>query len=147
MECGSCSSRDLWGLCRRSTSGLYRWLAPQSPIVYSPYAADGSLKSKENLELGLACEGVFVQHNAGPGTLVEKKTTRPMLRVRLDQKTSGSRWHRRHHDYLYFQAMEEQESRRDNVTKQDLKNNETVKGLPRISGERVARWLHHSNHD
>ena len=27
---------------------------PQSPIVYSPYAADGSLKSKENLELGLA---------------------------------------------------------------------------------------------
>lgn len=27
---------------------------PQSPIVYSPYAADGSLKSKENMSYGLA---------------------------------------------------------------------------------------------
>ncbi|PGZ93855.1 transglycosylase, partial [Bacillus sp. AFS051223] len=26
---------------------------PQSPIVYSPYAADGSLKSKENMSYGL----------------------------------------------------------------------------------------------
>ena len=44
------------------------------------------------------------------------------------------------HDYLYFQAMEEAKEamydyliKRDNVTKQDLKNNETVKAYQELA--------------
>ena len=51
---------------------------PQSPIVYSPYAADGSPKSKENLELGLARAKDVLFNMYRTGTL-SKKTTRPML--------------------------------------------------------------------
>ena len=54
-----------------STSGLYRWLATKSDCLLS-YAADGSLKSKENLELGLArAKRRFVQY-VPDGNLVEK---------------------------------------------------------------------------
>ena len=51
---------------------------------------------------------------------------------------------RKRHDYLYFQAMKEAKEamydyliKRDNVTKQDLKNNETVR-LIKISWKWVA---------
>ena len=45
---------------------------PQSPIVYSPYAADGSLKSKENLELGLARAKDVLFNMYRTGVLSEK---------------------------------------------------------------------------
>ena len=52
---------------------------PQSPIVYSPYAADGSLKEQgEPRVRSGACQRRFVQYVPGRGTL-SKKTTRPML--------------------------------------------------------------------
>ena len=46
---------------------------PQSPIVYSPYAADGSLKSKgESRVRSGACQRRFVQY-VPDGSLVEKR--------------------------------------------------------------------------
>lgn len=36
--------------------------------------------------------------------------------------------------------------KRDNVTKQDLKNNETVKAYQELAESELRRWLHYSNH-
>jgi len=113
---------------------------PQSPIVYSPYAADGSLKSKENLELGLARakDVLFNMYRTGVlskkdyETYAQYDLTKDFMAPDGIEKTP--------HDYLYFQAMEEAKEamydyliKRDNVTKQDLKNNETVKAYQELA--------------
>ena len=113
---------------------------PQSPIVYSPYAADGSLKSKENLELGLARAKDVLFNMYRTGTLSKKDyetyaqydLTKDFIAPDGIEKTP--------HDYLYFQAMAEAKEamydyliKRDNVTKQDLKNNETVKAYQELA--------------
>ena len=113
---------------------------PQSPIVYSPYAADGSLKSKENLELGLARakDVLFNMYRTGAlskkdyETYAQYDLTKDFMAPDGIEKTP--------HDYLYFQAMEEAKEamydyliKRDNVTKQDLKNNETVKAYQELA--------------
>ena len=113
---------------------------PQSPIVYSPYAADGSLKSKENLELGLARakDVLFNMYRTGAlskkdyETYAQYDLTKDFIAPDGIEKTP--------HDYLYFQAMEEAKEamydyliKRDNVTKQDLKNNETVKAYQELA--------------
>jgi len=77
---------------------------PQSPIVYSPYAADGSLKSKENLELGLARakDVLFNMYRTGAlskkdyETYVQYDLTKDFMAPDGIEKTP--------HDYLYFQA-------------------------------------------
>ena len=56
------AQRDLWRLCKDLSVPQAAFIAglPQSPIVYSPYAADGSLKSKENLRVRSgACQKTF----------------------------------------------------------------------------------------
>ena len=113
---------------------------PQSPIVYSPYAADGSLKSKENLELGLARakDVLFNMYRTGAlskkdyETYAQYDLTKDFIAPDGIEKTP--------HDYLYFQAMAEAKEamydyliKRDNVTKQDLKNNETVKAYQELA--------------
>ena len=113
---------------------------PQSPIVYSPYAADGSLKSKENLELGLARakDVLFNMYRTGAlskkdyETYAQYDLTKDFVAPDGIEKTP--------HDYLYFQAMAEAKEamydyliKRDNVTKQDLKNNETVKAYQELA--------------
>ena len=126
--------RGFWRLCERlvrSTSGLYRWLATKSDCL-PPYAADGSLKSKENLELGLARAKDVLFNMYRTGSLVGKKTMKPMLSNDLTKDfIDPDGIEKTPHDYLYFQAMAEAKEamydyliKRDNVTKQDLKTME-----------------------
>ena len=113
---------------------------PQSPIVYSPYAADGSLKKKEDLELGLARakDVLFNMYRTG---VLSKKDYETYAQYDLTKDFLASDGiEKTPHDYLYFQAMAEAKDamydyliKRDNVTKQDLKNNETVKSYQALA--------------
>ena len=74
------------------------------------------------------------------GTLVEKDYE-DLCSVRLDQRLiAPDGIEKTPHDYLYFQAMAEAKEamydyliKRDNVAKQDLKNNETVKAYQELA--------------
>ena len=66
---------------------------PQSPIVYSPYAADGSLKSKENLELGWRVPKTFCSICTGREPC-RKKDYETYAQYDLTKRLHGSRWHR-----------------------------------------------------
>ena len=62
-------------------------------IVYSPYAADGSLKSKENLELGLARakDVLFNMYRTG---VLSKKDYETYAQYDLTKRLHRSGWHR-----------------------------------------------------
>ena len=113
---------------------------PQSPIVYSPYASDGSLKTPENQALGLdrAKDVLYNMYRTGAITKEEYdqysqyNLSKDFLPSNGIEKTP--------HDYLYFQAVSEAEEamydyliKRDNVSSHDLKNNSTVKSYQELA--------------
>lgn len=113
---------------------------PQSPIVYSPYASDGSLKTPENQALGLdrAKDVLYNMYRTGAITKEEYDQysqydlSKDFLPSNGIEKTP--------HDYLYFQAVSEAEEamydyliKRDNVSSHDLKNNSTVKSYQELA--------------
>ena len=113
---------------------------PQSPIVYSPYASDGSLKTPENQALGLdrAKDVLYNMYRTGAITKEEYDQysqydlSKDFLPSNGIEKTP--------HDYLYFQAVSEAEEamydyliKRDNVSSHDLKNNSTVKSFQELA--------------
>lgn len=117
---------------------------PQSPIVYSPYAADGSLKSPDDMALGLERAKNVLYNMYRTGKISEKEYQEYLAYdLTKDFKPSESAV-KTSHDYLYFQAMEEAQKamydyliQRDNVSQQDLKNNATVKAYQDLADKEL----------
>ncbi|WP_105114496.1 penicillin-binding protein PBP1B [Streptococcus suis] len=114
---------------------------PQSPIVYSPYASDGTRKADEDMVYGIERyqDVLFNMYRASFLTKEEYETYKAYdikqdfiapAPVMADTK-----------DYLYYEVMEEAEQvmfdylvKRDQVSENDLKNDET-----RTSYEALAK--------
>lgn len=117
---------------------------PQSPIVYSPYAADGSLKSPEDMSLGLTRAKNVLYNMYRTGKLSEAEYQEYLnYDLTQDFKPSESA-EKSSHDYLYFTAFEEAHKamydyliQRDNVSQQELKNNATVKSYRELAAKEL----------
>ncbi|AND80333.1 penicillin-binding protein PBP1B [Streptococcus pantholopis] len=105
---------------------------PQSPIVYSPYTADGRFKSDEDIAYGLQRQENVLYNMYRTGVLTaEEYTSYKDYDIRQDfiEPVAAET---AEHDYLYYAVMEEAQEamyayliERDEVSKQDLKNDET----------------------
>ncbi|HEM3725140.1 TPA: penicillin-binding protein [Streptococcus suis] len=114
---------------------------PQSPIVYSPYASDGTRKADEDMIYGIERyqDVLFNMYRASFLTKEEYETYKA-YDIKQDfiapaPVTADTK------DYLYYEVMEEAEQvmfdylvKRDKVSENDLKNDET-----RISYEALAK--------
>ncbi|HFI0054487.1 TPA: penicillin-binding protein PBP1B [Streptococcus suis] len=114
---------------------------PQSPIVYSPYASDGTRKADEDMVYGIERyqDVLFNMYRASFLTKEEYETYKA-YDIKQDfiapaPVTADTK------DYLYYEVMEEAEQvmfdylvKRDQVSENDLKNDET-----RISYEALAK--------
>ena len=117
---------------------------PQSPIVYSPYAADGSLKTPEDMSLGLTRAKNVLYNMYRTGKLSEAEYQEYLnYDLTKDFKPSESA-EKSSHDYLYFTAFEEAQKamydyliQRDNVSQQELKNNATVKSYRELAAKEL----------
>ncbi|MBP2620491.1 penicillin-binding protein PBP1B [Streptococcus panodentis] len=117
---------------------------PQSPIVYSPYAADGSLKSAEDMALGLARAKDVLYNMYRTGKITEAEYQEfSAYDLTKDFKPSESS-EKNSHDYLYYTALEEAKTvmyqyliQRDNVSQQELKNNDTVKAYQDLADKEL----------
>ena len=105
---------------------------PQSPIVYSPYTADGQLKNEKDLSYGLARQK-DVLYNLYRGGYLDKSQyeSYKSYDVTKDFK-AGENPDAVSHDYLYYSVMSEAQDimydylvKRDKVSSQDLKNDKT----------------------
>ncbi|HFU4464321.1 TPA: penicillin-binding protein PBP1B [Streptococcus suis] len=119
---------------------------PQSPIVYSPYASDGTLKSPENMVYGLDRyqSVLFNMYRAAFLTKEEYEAYKnyditqdflPSAPVSGDTK-----------DYLYYEVMEEAEQvmfdyivARDKVSESDLKNDETRQAYEELAKQELSQ--------
>lgn len=117
---------------------------PQSPISYSPYESDGSLKSDEDMALGLK-RGKDVLYNMyRTGALSQKDYEQyKSYDVRKDFLPSGS-VSTASRDYLYFAALSEATDRmydylvaRDHVSTQELKNESIRKAYRELAAKEI----------
>ena len=117
---------------------------PQSPISYSPYESDGSLKSDEDMALGLK-RGKDVLYNMyRTGALSQKDYEQyKSYDVRKDFLPSGS-VSTASRDYLYFAALSEATNRmydylveRDHVSTQELKNESIRKAYRELAAKEI----------
>lgn len=133
---------------------------PQSPIVYSPYASDGSMKSPDDMALGLERARNVLYNMYRTGRLSEADyqqykdydLTQDFKPTESLQKSS--------HSYLYHTAFSEAQTamyqyliQRDNVSQQELKNNATVEAYQELArkelsegGYTVTTTINHSIH-
>ena len=133
---------------------------PQSPIVYSPYASDGSMKSPDDMALGLERARHVLYNMYRTGRLSESDyqqykdhdLTQDFKPTESLQKSS--------HSYLYHTAFSEAQTamyqyliQRDNVSQQELKNNATVEAYQELAqkelsegGYTVTTTINHSIH-
>ena len=117
---------------------------PQSPISYSPYESDGSLKSDEEMALGLK-RGKDVLYNMyRTGALSQKDYEQyKSYDVRKDFLPSG-RVSTASRGYLYFAALSEATDRmydylvaRDRVSAQELKNESIQKAYRELAAKEI----------
>ncbi|KXT72815.1 Multimodular transpeptidase-transglycosylase [Streptococcus sp. DD10] len=118
---------------------------PQSPIVYSPYAADGRLKSAENMAYGLARGRDVLYNMYRTGNLTEEeyqqyKDYDVSVEFKAPEPNVADS-----HDYLYYEVMSEARQRmyeylvkRDKVSEQDLKNDETVQAYRELASKELS---------
>jgi len=105
---------------------------PQSPIVYSPYTADGQLKNAEDLSYGLARQQ-DVLYNLYRGGYLDKSQYESYKDYDITKDfKDGEKSDAVSHDYLYYSVMSEAQDvmydylvKRDKVSSQDLKNDKT----------------------
>lgn len=118
---------------------------PQSPIVYSPYASNGSLKSAENMAYGLdrGRDVLYNMYRAGMLTEADYKAYKD-YDVRQDFKAPQANVATRH-DYLYHTVIKEAQNRmydylikRDAVSDQDLKNEETKQAYQELAKKELS---------
>lgn len=105
---------------------------PQSPITYSPYAADGRLKSKQELSLGIKRSQNVLYNMYRTGILSKSDFDNyRAYDITKDFRPSEAAV-ANSHDYLYYSVMEEAKRamyqylvKRDKVSAKDLKNDAT----------------------
>ncbi|GFH41026.1 penicillin-binding protein 1B [Lactococcus insecticola] len=105
---------------------------PQSPIVYTPYSADGTLKSKENMQYGLARQKE-VLFNLYRNNYISKKeyTSYKNYDISTEFIASGTA-ETADHDYLYHVVYDEAVAKvYDYLIKQD-KVSETDQGNDQV---------------
>lgn len=134
------SAKDLTVVQAAFIAGL-----PQSPIVYSPYAADGSLKTPEDMALGLnrAKDVLYSMYRTGK---LSKKDYEQYENYDLTKDFKPSeKVEKLSHDYLYYTVFEEAKNamydyliKRDNVSQQELKNNDTVKAYQELANKELS---------
>ena len=113
---------------------------PQSPIVYSPYAADGSLKSDENLSYGLDRKN-DVLFNMYRSETISKKEYEDYKKYDLKKDfLEPAPASNVNHDYLYYTVMDEAVDhiydylvREDNVSENDLKNDDVKERYQKLA--------------
>lgn len=119
---------------------------PQSPIVYSPYASDGTRKSDEDMVYGIERyqDVLFNMYRASFLTKEEYETYRA-YDIKQDfiapaPVTADTK------DYLYYEVMEEAEQvmfdylvKRDKVSENDLKNDETRSSYERLAKQELSQ--------
>ncbi len=116
---------------------------PQSPIVYSPYAADGSLKSAGDMALGLERAKDVLYNMYRTGHLSEKEYKEYKdYDLTKDFKPSESSEKSRMATFITQrlkaqQTMYEYLIQRDNVSQQELKNNATVKSYKELADKEL----------
>lgn len=118
---------------------------PQSPIVYSPYASNGSLKTPGNMAYGLnrAKDVLYNMYRTGALSQDEYNLYKD-YDLTKDFLPSGT-VERVSRGYLYYTAMSEAEKamynyliKRDNVSQQDLKNTATVKSYKELAKKELS---------
>lgn len=115
---------------------------PQSPIVYSPYGPDGSLKNKTNLSYGLKRQQTVLYNMYRTGYLSKKEyETYKSYDIRKDFIATGSS-ETKTHDYLYYAVMNEAQNdmyaylvKRDGLTATDLNKKTTVDNYKQLASE------------
>lgn len=118
---------------------------PQSPIVYSPYTADGSRKSAKDMTLGLnrAKKVIYNMYRTGAISKDEYRLYKDYDLKRdflpADRSSKNS------HDYLYYVALKEAKKAmydylisRDNVSQQELKDDATVKAYQELAAKELS---------
>lgn len=117
---------------------------PQSPIVYSPYAADGTLKTEENQTLGLERQKNVLYNMYRTGKISEAEYQEALdydlqADFRPGQPTEGET-----HNYLYYTAIAEAQKamysyliERDKVSERDLKNESTVAAYQELAAKEL----------
>ncbi|WP_060970937.1 penicillin-binding protein PBP1B [Streptococcus gordonii] len=118
---------------------------PQSPIVYSPYTAKGTLKDSKDMAYGLdrAKDVLYNMYRTGALSQDEYNLykdydlTKDFLPAGNVETASRG--------YLYYQAKSEAEDamyqyliKRDNVSQQDLKNTATVKAYKELAAKELS---------
>lgn len=134
---------------------------PQSPIVYSPYKSDGSKKSKEEMELGLDRAKDVLYNMYRTGNLSQQDYDTYKDYDIYAEFLEGSSSQVQDRDYLYHTAFSEATEgiyqyllERDQVSKQDLKNDATVQAYKELAekelkegGYVVTTTINHAVHD
>ncbi|MBM7636730.1 penicillin-binding protein PBP1B [Streptococcus saliviloxodontae] len=115
---------------------------PQSPIVYSPYNSDGSLKDADDLSYGVKREQAVLYNMYRSSYLTkEEYDTYKSYDITQDFLSSGVA-ETTSHDYLYYAVFDEAQDlmydyliKRDGVSDQDLKNDKTKQAYQQLAKE------------
>lgn len=106
---------------------------PQSPIIYSPYYSDGSLKSPEDMAYGLNREKAVLFNMYRAGYLTEEEYQTYLAYDVSQDFLAPAPVVADTKDYLYYAVVEEAREvmydyliERDKVSAKDLENDETV---------------------
>ena len=117
---------------------------PQSPIVYSPYKADGSLKAAEDMTLGLARFKDVLYNMYRTGQLSQADYDQYKDYDIAGEFLPGTPNVAASHGYLYHSALAEAREgmyqyliSRDAVSEQDLKNDETVQAYKDLAAKEL----------
>lgn len=119
---------------------------PQSPIVYSPYASDGTRKADEDMVYGIERyqDVLFNMYRASFLTKEEYETYKA-YDIKQDfiapaPVTADTK------DYLYYEVMEEAQQvmfdylvKRDKVSENDLKNDETKASYQELAKQELSQ--------
>ncbi|MFS1663913.1 penicillin-binding protein PBP1B [Streptococcus sp. zg-JUN1979] len=119
---------------------------PQSPIVYSPYSGNGQLKSDENLQYGIKRQQDVLYNMYRTGLLTkEDYDTYKAYDIKQDFIAPEAQ-EVNTHDYLYYTVMSEAQEvmydyliKRDKVSEQDLKNDETKESYQKLALESLQQ--------
>lgn len=119
---------------------------PQSPIVYSPYTASGSFKSEEDMSYGIE-RSKDVLYNMYRSGYINKEDYETYLAYDIKKDfIAPAPILEDTKDYLYYAVLSEAEDimyrylvKRDQVSEQDLKNDETVKAYKELARQNISQ--------
>ncbi|MBF0778999.1 penicillin-binding protein PBP1B [Streptococcus cuniculi] len=119
---------------------------PQSPIVYSPYTASGGFKSEEDMAYGIerSKDVLFNMYRSG---YINKEDYETYLAYDIKKDfIAPAPILKDTKDYLYYAVLSEAEDimyrhliKRDQVSSQDLKNDETVKAYKDLAKQALSQ--------